>query len=228
MKKIILFASLFILCFEGFSQNVVQSTKKGDLANALMDSVKYVMPQFEQGIVVFKSGEQTEAKLNISTIDQTLRFIDKNDEVLTVINQDDVNRVTIKGRTFVRGRGVYVELLSMSSDVVLGVCRRVNFLETEKQGAYGTKASPTTSVTTMTTYSDNGQVYDLNQNITTPFLYKQIPYFYKNGILYLATKKMMIKCFPDKKAEIQAYIKEKRVDFNDIEQVRPLFIQLGR
>lgn len=227
MKKIMLFTVMFLTCFECFSQNVVHSTNRGDLAANMIDSVKYVTPEFQTGIVIFKTGEKTEAKLNISTIDQTLRFIDENGEVLSVRNQDDISRVSIKGRTFVRGRGIYVELLDMSSDVILGVCRKVNFLETEKQGAYG-KASPTTSVTSVSSYADNGYMYDLNQNLTTPFLYKQIPYLYKNGVFYLASKKAFTKCFPDKKAEIQSYIDEKKVDFSDMDQVRPLFIILGR
>jgi len=114
----------------------------------------------------------------------------------------------------------------MASDVVLAANYRINFLETEKQGAYG-KASPTTSVTTISNYSDGGRMIELDQNLTTPFRYKEVPYLYKDGTFYIASKKNFQKCFPDKKKQIESYLKETKVDFEKMEDVRLLFGYIG-
>ncbi|MDD2595420.1 MAG: hypothetical protein PHD11_06345 [Bacteroidales bacterium] len=225
MKKLLIFVFILLTWMPAFSQEI-QHGKRDDLGQYILDSVKYVMPEYSKGIVVFTNGERSEGMLNISTIRQTLMFISPEGEVLEVKDNDEVSRVTIKGRSFVRHRGLYIELLNMASDVVLAANYRINFLETEKQGAYG-KASPTTSVTTISNYSDGGRMIELDQNLTTPFRYKEVPYLYKDGTFYIASKKNFQKCFPDKKKQIESYLKETKVDFEKMEDVRLLFGYIG-
>lgn len=226
MRNITLIFLLLFLGIEGFSQEVHHG-KNDDLTKYLLDSVKYVLPEFAKGVVIFNNGEKSEGNLNISTIDQSLLFISPEGEILAARDNDEVSRVSIKGRSFVRSRGNYIELIKMSGDAVLSACRRVSFLETEKEGAYG-KASPTTSVTSISSITDGGQRYDLANNLTTPFVYKVIPYLYRDGAFYMATKKSFQKAFPSKKKLIESYVKENRVDFENFEEVEALFNYLDK
>ena len=84
-------------------------------------------------------------------------------------------------------------------------------------------ASQTTSVTTIGSIQQGGQLYTLGVEQNTPFKYKVIPYLYKNSRVYLSNKKNFIKCFPDKKDVIESYLKENSVDFEDLDAVRGLF-----
>lgn len=226
MKKIVLLFLLVLNALPALSQKV-QHGKNDDLTKYLLDSIKYVMPEFARGVIVFSNGEKSEGELNISTIDQSLLFISKEGEILAAKDNDEVSRVSIKGRSFVREHNNYIELLKMSGDAVLGVCRKVSFLETEKVGAYGT-ASTTSSVTSVSSISNGGLRYDLDNNLTTPFIYKTIPYIYRNGTAYLASKRNFQKAFPNKKKIIENYLKENRVDFNNFEEVERLFDYLDK
>ena len=66
-------------------------------------------------------------------------------------------------------------------------------------------------------------MYTLGVDKETPFLYKVIPYFYKNDKVLLSNKKNLIKCFPEKKAFIETYLNEHSVDFEKAEDVSALF-----
>ena len=115
-----------------------------------------------------------------------------------------------------------MELLTTSDKASLGAVRRVSFLESEKKGAFG-MVSQTTSITTMNTYLEGGNMYTLSVNQNTPYKYKVIPYFYRNEKVLMSTKKNLIKCFPEKKAFIEGYLKEHPVDFENFEEVSQLF-----
>ncbi|MBR1870007.1 MAG: hypothetical protein IJ799_08110 [Bacteroidales bacterium] len=115
-----------------------------------------------------------------------------------------------------------MELLTTTDKTSLGAVRRVTFLESEKKGAFG-MASQTTSISTVSTYLEGGNIYTLGVNQDTPYKYQVIPYFYRNERVLLSTKKNLIKCFPEKKAFIEAYLKEYAVDFENLEEVSKLF-----
>lgn len=228
MKRNLLSLFLFFCCCATLSaQDVVHHQRGEDLQQYLLDSIKFVIPEFQSGIITFRDGSYSRGPVNISTIEQRVYFVapDGNYQVLT--NEDQVTRVSVKGRTFIKSQYGYVELLDTAGDVALGAVRRTSFFETEKKGAYG-MASQTTSVTTIGTMQSHGVTYTLGADQTTPFKYKVIPYLYRNNKVYMSTRKNFQKCFPDKKSEIESYLKEHSVDFENIEEVTELFNSLSR
>ena len=138
-----------------------------------------------------------------------------------------MRRVSIKGRTFIKSKYGYVEILQTDGDVSLGAVYRTSFFETEKKGAYG-MASQTTSVTTIGTIQANGTMYTLGVDQSTPFKYKVIPYLYKDGKVYISNKKNFQKCFPDKKAFLEEYLTGHTVDFENLDDVRALYDALSK
>jgi hypothetical protein len=204
------------------AQDVIQHKKGEDMTQYMLDSVKYVLPDFTAGIVVFKDGRTANAPLNISTISQKLLFISPEGDIQEVINQNNIDRVSVKGHSFVQTKQGFVELLDIVDNVILGSVKRVKFLESEKKGAFGT-TSETTSVTTISSITTEGQRYELAQNVNTPYTYRVTPYLGRNGKFSYATKKYIMKCFPSKQDQIEAYLQEHKVDFENLDDVRALF-----
>lgn len=222
MKRTLL-PLLLLLCSTALSaQDVIHHQRGEDLQQYLLDSVKFVMPDFQAGIITFSDGNFSRGPVNISTIEQRVYFVSTNGEEQVLTNEEQVSRVSIKGRTFIKSKYGYIELLDTQGDVALGAVRRTSFFETEKKGAYG-MVSQTTSVTTIGTIQQNGTMYTLGVDQNTPFKYKIIPYLYKNSRVYLSNKKNFQKCFPDKKAVIEQYLKGNSVDFEKLEDVEGLF-----
>lgn len=219
--RFILLLSLFFCCSLS-AQEVIHHQRGDDLQQYLLDSVKFVAGEYQAGIIKFKDGSFSRGPIDISTVEQRVYFINPEGEIQVLANEDQVDYVSMKGRTFIKSKYGYVELIETEGDVALGAVRRVTFLEAAKKGAYGS-TSQTTSVTTVTSFQDAGVMYTLGVNQDTPFLYKVIPYFYKNGKVMLSNKKNLIKGFPDKKAFIETYLKEHSVDFEDLEDLTALF-----
>ena len=175
MKRtlMIILTACFALSIQ--AQDVIQHKKGEDMTQYMLDSVKYVLPDFTAGIVVFKDGRTANAPLNISTISQKLLFISPEGDIQEVINQNNIDRVSVKGHSFVKTKQGFVELLDIVDNVILGSVKRVKFLESEKKGAFGT-TSETTSVTTISSITTEGQRYELAQNVNTPYTYRVTPY----------------------------------------------------
>lgn len=224
MKKICISLILLFGILPLFAQDhgVIHHERGDDLQQYLLDSVKFVMPEFEAGIITFHDGNFSRGPVNISTIEQRVYFIATNGEKQVLTNEDQVSRVSIKGRSFIKSKYGYIELLATEGDVALGAVRRTSFFETEKKGAYG-MVSQTTSVTTIGSFQQNGTMYTLGVDQNTPFSYKVSPYLYKNSKVYLSNKKNFQKCFPDKKDLIEQYLKDNSVDFEKLDDVEKLF-----
>lgn len=222
MKRILVALLLLTGCYGAFAQDVIKHQRGEDLQQYLLDSVKFVSKDYTSGFVKFRDGSHAMGPVNISTIEQRIYFINPEGEIQVLANEDQVSYVTFNKRTFIKSTYGYVELLTTSDKASLGAVRRVSFLESEKKGAFG-MVSQTTSITTMNTYLEGGNMYTLSVNQNTPYKYKVIPYFYRNEKVLMSTKKNLIKCFPEKKAFIEGYLKEHPVDFENFEEVSQLF-----
>ena len=214
---------LFCCCSaQAQAQDVIQHQRGDDLKEYLLDSVKFVAPEYSAGFVKFKDGTSARGPVNVSTIDQRIYFVNPEGEVQVLVNEDQVSYVTFAGRTFIKSRYGYVEPIDKAGDISLGVVRRVSFLENKKTGAFGSSAE-TVAVTSVNSFYEGGNRYNLGTNQNTPCRYKIIPYFLKGEKVLLSNKKNLLKCFPDRKDFIEGYLKENPVDFEKLENVSELF-----
>ncbi|MBR4883113.1 MAG: hypothetical protein IKU18_04460 [Bacteroidales bacterium] len=219
------FLSLVILLFIGtaaFSQSVSFTSPNAE-SQKMLDSVKYILPEFTAGMVIFKNGEQSNGAINISTIDQKIHFIDPKGEILVITNNDDVSRVFAKGRTFLNSRYGYVELYETIGDIFMGEVRRVGFISEDKVGAFGSKSQTTAIQTVNSVQTSGGYMVDFEKQKNSPYTYKKIPYVCRKGLFLTVSKKSLQKCFPDKKEIIEQYIQEKDPNLGNVEEVREMF-----
>ena len=213
----------FLCCCSSLqAQEVIQHKSGEDLKQYLLDSVKFIAKDYTSGFVKFKDGTSARGPVNISTIEKRIYFINPQGEIQVLANEDKVDYVAFGGKTYIKSRYGYVELVRSNEQAALGIVRRVTFLEGEKTGAFGTK-SETTSITSVNTFFEGGNMYTLGVNQNTPYRYKVIPYLYKGDKVLLSTKKNLLKCFPDKKEAIESYLKDHAVDFERLEDMNRLF-----
>lgn len=191
----------------------VTGGRSEDLKAKMLDSVKYYLPEFKSGAIAFKNGDISRGVLNVSTVSQKVMFIDTEGAVLELANDKDVKLMSVGRITFIKHKEQYVQVIKSIQGLDLGVTKKVSFLEPEKQGAYGT-ASVTAAVSTYSSYQTEGRAFDLEKNITTPFIYKEYLTLHRNGKFYHPDKKTFLKLYADKKAEIERYVSESKMDFD--------------
>lgn len=227
MKRIISISFLLLVCTAAFSQTVAFTSPNAE-SQKMLDSVKYVLPEFAAGMVLFNNGEQSNGALNISTIDQKVHFIDPSGTILVLSNNEQVSRVFIKGRSFINSRYGYIEIYETAGDTFMGELRKVGFISEDKIGAFGSKSQTTSIQTINSVQTTGGYMVDFEKQKNSPYTYKKVPYLCRKGMFQTVTKKTLQKCFPDKKEAIEQYINENDINLNNVEDVRKLFKELAK
>lgn len=194
---------------------------QADFEATLPDSVKYVMPAFGPGNILYKDGGFSRGSFNICTVDNTLRYIDTDESEKVLADPSQVESVSISGVLFLHTQNMYLGVVGDYDDILLCVEKRMVF-DDKKVGAYGT-TSATSSIRTVGASTDNGSTFRFSN---VKYQIKETPYLYKKGRVHFPSKKNLIKLFPAKKADIEAYLESNRVDFSDYRQVEALLDQL--
>jgi len=189
----------------------------------LPDSIKYVLPEFGQGRLVYTDGGFSTGRFNISTIDQSLRYIDEKGEVMSVTDNGNIDRVTINGMLFIKHQSSYVGIVQQYDDIYLCASRKMEF-KTNVNAGYG-KASGTTAISTVNKITtDVGQTFDYTQ--ADDYSIKLQPFILRNNRLYAPSKSSILKSFPDKADQIKAYLGDHDVNFNDFDAVKQMLDSL--
>ena len=170
------------------------------------DSVYYLMPSFQQGLVFFEGQAPACGLLNICALDNTVRFLDKGGQELAT-NDEHIRQVQIDTVSFVRDAGVFYRLSPAVPGVQIALQREVKILQDTKKGAYGGD-SRTSSIKEYTSVYADGVMVKLNQERSYPYTVSESLWLFSAGRIYPLTKRGLRKCFPDRKADIDAWLKD--------------------
>ena len=187
----------------------------------LPDSVKYYVPEFTTGSIVFTDGGFSTGKLNISVVDQTVRFVDKSGEILSLSNQDQVDRVVIGKYLFLRNGKEFAAVVRSADEASLVVTRRFVFERDKKKGAFGARSETTNISSVASASSESGISFDLST--TSEYRIDTVPYLYRKKRFYPITRKNLLKFFPDKKEAVSSYLDNHDVNLQKVEDVELLF-----
>ncbi len=226
MKKILssvmLFIAVSLLSTSIFGQKI-ERRKVSDPEKGISSEEVYFLPEFKKGVIYFKDGQRSSGMLNVNMFFQKLYFITPEGDTLALKNNDDVQRAFAGTHQFYLINGDYNEVVDMCDDVLLCEVKRISF-ESEQQGAYGSTSS-TTAIKKVSTYSEGGneRVFD---NHATEYIFSSKPYLVKGSKRYQVTKKALLKLLPSRKNEIEQYLSEGKVDFDDIGSLRAMFASL--
>lgn len=152
------------------------------------EDVYYMLPSFANGTVFFSDRAPAKVLMNICAWDQTLRFIDRNDNELRLANEDNITLVQIDSVSFRRINKEYYRVIPVTSNIGIAVKRRFIYHDkpqnttgaiVQKKGEYK--------------LSDfDFEAYD-EMNI------------YRGDNVYPVTQKSLRILFPSKKREISSY-----------------------
>ena len=195
--------------------------KQLEFEATLPDSVKYYVPEFTAGSIVFTDGGFSTGKLNISVVDQTVRFVDKSGEILSLSNQDQVDRVVIGKYLFLKNGNEFAAVVRSADEASLVVTRRFVFERDKKKGAFGAR-SETTSISSIASASaESGMQFNLST--TSEYRIDTVPFLYRKKRFYPVTRKNLLKFFPEKKDAVSAYLDSHNVNLQRVEEVELLF-----
>ena len=213
MKRIL----LLLLLFAGLS--AFGQEAKGDIPA----DVFYLLPEFRQGMVYFSDQGPAQGMLNICAVDQTLRFMDKDQELSS--GADNINRVVVDDLVFVRIDGAFYRLYPITDDLTLAFRRDVEILRDVKQGAYGTQ-SRTSSIREVGSLQADGMMYTLQSSKSYPYNVTESCFLYQAGSVTPINKRSLRKRFPQRKDELDAWLKSHSLP-KTLEDTRALLSRLN-
>ncbi len=226
MKKI-LFLFVFVLMFGvfGYGQETVKMEVTGsDELNELLGGGRFLFPEF-QDARVFLVGRDAKTKMNYNLLMDEMQFIDEKGDTLALKNKGDIVAIYIGKRVFKYSSVGYTEVMAMgpTGNPELAVKRTIKEAGRSNYEGYGTK-SALSSAKNITSAGLEGRVqsyHSASQEIT----YQRSDLYYLNfsGKYRIANRSGFSKVFSDKKKEIENYLKQNPVDYNNEDDVVRLF-----
>ena len=195
MKKIMLLLALVFTGARAFGQEA-----QGDIPA----DVFYLLPEFRQGMVYFSDQGPAQGNLNICAVDQTLRFMDRDQELSS--NADNINRVIVDDIVFVRIDRAFYRLYSISDDLTVAYRRDVEIIRDVKTGAYGMQ-SRTSSIREVGSLQSDGMMYTLKSSKSYPYNVSESCFLYQAGDVTPISKRSLRKRFPARKDDLDAWLK---------------------
>lgn len=184
----------------------------------------FLLNSFHKGIAYFNNGGKSEAKYNYNVVYDKVCFI-KNDQIYEISNHSELDSIKINNLTLYCFDEKNYELI-VPGEIKILLYRKANFSSPAPEGAYGT-SSNTASVSRKTSlYTGKGLYGGENVNIQNksdseiPIVKKY--YFQVGDELILATKNQVNKYYKNNKTEIKEFIKENKIDFQDINGLKSL------
>jgi len=222
MKRIALIViGVFLGGFCAMGQNSMKD-QVDQIEQSMADSVRYVAPAFMTGRISYTNGEHSTGTFNIYAPNQCIHYIDEKGDVLALVDESDIESVRIGKTTYKHVGGVYVAIVDTYDNVIFGVCKKVEF-DDKKAAGFGSTSS-TTSIKTVGSIMANGQ--NLFMQTSKDAIVKMEPYIIRKNSLLKPNKNVIMKTFPSRKADIEKYLEENKVDFSNYEDVKTLFAYL--
>ena len=217
MKRAVVF--LAVLAFSAFRLNAQVNV-------GIPADVFYLMPEMTSGTLRFRD-RNVSGKFNICAVDQTLRFLDGKGAELALDNEADLLQVNFPDVSFIHAEGAYYRLHPVSEAAYVAVKRDVTVMTDTRRASYGMD-SQTTAVQEVGVLDAGGHVINFNEVRQYPYKMTETAYLYRNGRIVRFNKKNCLKCFPTKKAEIEAWFAEhKKYDDTDVPMVLDLCREWG-
>jgi hypothetical protein len=174
--------------------------------------------EFTMGKVIMKSGDTKEVMLNYNPYAEKMLFTENN-RLWEISEPELVESVIINERIFVPYKKVFYEMIPCKK-YSLYIKYSINELPEAKQAGYGS-TSETTAITSYSNIiSSSGTNYNLNKKegfktvmITLFWIKKGNKYYKANNI------KQFRKYFPEKADAIEAFVKDKKINFDDPEDM---------
>ena len=177
-----------------------------DETQGITAEIYYLMPEFGQGMIWFSDQGPAQGKMNICAEDNSLRYLDNDGKEVVAASIDNVVKVQIDTAVFIRNDGVFYRIYAVSNEVAVAVRRDLDIQRDAQRGAYG-GYSRTSSIREYSTLYADGVAYQLEKSKKYPYTLSETCFLYTGGKIVSFSKRTLRKYFPQRKDDIDVYLK---------------------
>lgn len=228
MKKIIILQIAFIVFSQislGQSAQTFVLKPGEDLFEKHFNDV-FLYPEFKFGKVYYTNGDSAGGRMNYNRFLETFEFIDNKWDTLVLTPGEGIKYFNIGGDIFYYNKPDYLLHKSGSVFCKLAVRENLKLKDVKKIGAFGISTS-TSKIESLDQLRAE-QTHQLVANEEIIFTKESDFYIGNENNSFLpASKKNILKLFPEKKKSIEAYLENHNVDFRNETQLAELSNFIG-
>jgi hypothetical protein len=195
------------------------------LADVIPKEEKYSYANFTTGNVYLRNETFSRAPLNYNALFGEMQFIDPKGDTLSIADENNIKQIVINNDTFYYSKG-YLKQIQDYGEVKLAAMQFFSFVNRQKIGGFGEVTSA--SIDTYNAVSGTSYFKELvaKELLTVA---KSTVYFIgdKFNNFKVLNKRNLLEAYARKEKEVQAYLKENKVDFSDEEQVKKILFHLS-
>ncbi|MEQ9439009.1 MAG: hypothetical protein RIG62_08165 [Cyclobacteriaceae bacterium] len=222
---------ILILCGVGYfpvllaQEETIFRIKSGQEAQqALPMQVKYRYETFQHGTISFYNGKTSSGKLNYNLLLGDMQFVNPARDTLSLANEQTIRQIRLGGDTFYYdARHGYIEVVQTYPLATLAIQQKLLPLSKEKMGAYEQSSGVSSIREYGSINTGTGATHQLELKgdllITKKVTYLLID---KNQRVRRANRSGILRLFAQDKKEINAFIEEQRINFNQLEDLQSL------
>lgn len=210
-----------VLTFCGFSQKTKYYTiQPGEnILDIIPKSEMYEYPAFQSGVVYFKNGKRSAAKLNYNFAHEEILFITNTSDTLTIINPEEVRYVSIGKDEFYYATNRFVKLDTTIGKVKLGIAGFFAIVSKKRIGAYGSTTDGGSDSYGSYVVPNNAKL-ELIPNVVTTVTYSKALFIGNRFNQFIpVNKKNIFSFYPEKEEKLKQYLKDHKVIFSEYEHV---------
>ncbi len=187
----------------------------------LTKEVFYLMPDMAFGTIQFNDKAPARGDMNICAVDNSIRYMEHGTE-LSVELDDSIVSVTIGNVLFVPYEGVFLRIYPFGDASGVAVRRNVVLLTDGKMASFGMESN-TTAVSSIVSFNTGFHNISLEESLDIPYRLNETAFLYRDGNVMTLTKRNLTRCFPNAKADIEAWFGEhKKLSQDDVQKVLEL------
>jgi hypothetical protein len=178
--------------------------------NSEMVSRHYVLPDFVKGSVLMKSGKTQTAMMNYNMITEEMIF-ENGSTRLAMDNLQKIDTIYLDSLKFVPHEKIFYEVL-INDKISLFKKDKCNLLQSGSPAGYG-GTSETSATTSISILVGSGSMYKLQ--LPKEYHVKDASQFYvsqDSSQSIVTNQKQFLKAFPQKSKELEAYIKQNKLN----------------
>lgn len=210
------------------AQSMYGQTRRGYPVNAgqspgkvIPDSAKYLLPAFTEGTAFLRSGGSLPMRFNYNYLLDEMQFLNAKGDTMAIADPATLKKIVLDSIIFYFDKE-YLKEIERAGNYKLAVWESLVQTPYKTEGAYGTKTA-SSSIESFSRIYANGKEFKLQ--VQKDVLFVKVVDFYM-GDAYdhfsKANKKAFSNLFSLKKEELDAYIREEKINFNSEEDLKKL------
>ncbi|MCD8263836.1 MAG: hypothetical protein LUD02_06480 [Tannerellaceae bacterium] len=188
--------------------------------HAQLHQNEYLLENFTVSVATMKKGPPIRDSFNYNYAKQEMHFMKEDGEILKLQSINDINTLYLGDHKMIPYNGRFLDVIHTTPQYKILLDYKIKKINKGRKGAMGTTTQGTVETIDLSKAGIHDQKMTMQDNAVYDYKDETSYLFQRNGkIEKIKDAKSFIKLFPDKKVQIDTYIKDQKISFKDTDAI---------